>query len=61
MKDDQLKATCCFCGQSLSLDKAIEITIKINRMTDELQTIYSHTRCIDKAFHESVPRGFDVN
>ena len=60
MKDDEFIVACCFCGQSLSLDKAIEITIKINKTTDELQTVYSHAKCADKALHQSVPRGFDL-
>jgi hypothetical protein len=61
MADNEIEVTCCFCGQGLPFDEAIEITIKINKQTDELQAVYSHSKCIDSALHQSVPRGFDID
>ena len=60
MRDDKIDVTCCFCEQSLPFDKAIEISIKVDKKTDELQMIYSHSKCVDKALHQSVPRGFEI-
>ena len=56
MKDKDLEVVCCFCGQGLAFDKAIEITIKINEDADEVQAVYAHINCLDKALHQSVPR-----
>lgn len=49
---------CCYCGQSITFDVSIEITIANDRESDEVQTVYSHSNCLDKALHETVPRGF---
>lgn len=59
MKEEIIVA-CCFCGQSLPFDKGIEITIKIEKATDEVQTVYGHKKCLDKVLHQSVPRGFNL-
>ncbi|HMG91816.1 MAG TPA: hypothetical protein VK589_17280 [Chryseolinea sp.] len=61
MKDKELQVVCCFCGQGLPFDKAVEITIRIDREADEVQAVYAHPKCIDKALHQSVPRGFEID
>jgi hypothetical protein len=60
MKDKELEVMCCFCGLGLTFDKAIEITIRVDREEDEVQAVYAHAKCLDKVLHQSIPRGFDL-
>ena len=60
MKKNDLIVTCCFCGQSLTFDVALEISIKTDKTTDEWQTVYSHTKCLDDRLNKDVPRLFEV-
>ena len=59
MKDKELEVMCCFCGQRLSVDKAIEIAIRADG-GEAVQAVYAHAKCLDKVLHQSVPRGFDL-
>lgn len=59
MKDKKLEIMCCFCGQGLPFDSAVEIAISANR-EDEVQNVYAHAKCLDVVLHPSVPRGFDL-
>jgi len=60
MADSQTQVICCFCGQSIAFDNAIEITIKPERESGEIQAIYSHSKCLDKVLDKSVPRTFEI-
>jgi hypothetical protein len=60
MKNEELECACCICGQGVSWDKAIEIAIRIDKETDEVQAVYAHAKCLDKILHKSVPRGFEL-
>jgi hypothetical protein len=59
MKEKELEVICCFCGQDLSRDKAIEIAIRADD-EEAVQAVYAHAKCLDKVLHQSVPRGFDL-
>lgn len=48
MKDKELGVQCCFCGQGLSFDKAIEIAIRIDKGTNEEQAVYAHANVLIK-------------
>lgn len=60
MTTSQTQVVCCFCGQPISFDNAIEIAIKLEKGSEEIQAVYSHSKCLDKVLDKSVPRGFDV-
>jgi hypothetical protein len=60
MPADQLQMMCCFCGQSVGLADAIEITIKPQSELDEVQSLYAHAKCLDKVLDKDVPRIFDI-
>lgn len=51
---------CCFCSDSLPFENAIQLTIIIDKNTDESQTVFCHKQCLDKALHKSVPRHPDL-
>jgi len=59
MKDKELEVMCCFCGQGLSFDKALEIAIRADG-EEAVQAVYAHAKCLDKILHKSVPRGFEL-
>jgi hypothetical protein len=50
---------CCFCGNSLPFDKAVQLSIFINKDYGESQTIFSHKQCLDNALHKEVVRHSD--
>lgn len=53
-------AMCCFCGDSLPIDKAIQLSIFIENGSIESQTIFSHKQCLNKVLHKSVLRHPDL-
>jgi len=56
---NETKTTCCFCGQSLTWDDGVEITLRENKEDEmERQTVYAHLKCIDELLDKSVPRYF---
>lgn len=45
---------CCFCGDSLNFDSAVQISILVNKDENEAQALFSHKQCLDKVLHKSV-------
>lgn len=60
MENRELEIICCFCGESLSFDKSIEITIECDKGTKEIQAVYAHSKCLNKVLHKSILRGFNL-
>jgi hypothetical protein len=60
MTDNQVQVICCFCGHYVPFHNAIEITIKSEKELDEIQAVYSHSKCLDKALDKNVPRSFEI-
>ncbi len=60
MKTKEQEVLCCFCGNYLLLDKAIEITINIDRESDDKQSVCAHAKCLDNVLHKSMPRAFGL-
>jgi len=60
MTESSLEVACCFCGQSLPMANAIQLTIKPDRDLDEVQVIYSHAKCLDKVLDKTIPRTFEI-
>jgi hypothetical protein len=55
---------CCFCGETISYEKAVHLTIQINYRIEEKQQLFSHTTCLMKRINKSVvlhPDFFDEN
>jgi hypothetical protein len=55
-KTNELVVECCFCGQGLSFDSAVEIAIRVDKNSDEVQAVYSHKNCLDDRLIKSIPR-----
>jgi len=49
-------AMCCFCGERLDFDTAVQIQITPSQVSRESQVVYCHRECIDKVLHKDVPR-----
>lgn len=52
---------CCFCGQGLTFDRAVELVIRADRETEEVQAVYAHPKCLDKVLHQNVLRAFKLD
>jgi hypothetical protein len=59
MNNRDLEVVCCFCGKDSKYNKAIEITIECDKETKDIQVVYTHSKCLDRVLHKSVPRAFD--
>ncbi|MVN23504.1 hypothetical protein [Mucilaginibacter arboris] len=59
MTPEDLNVSCCFCGQGLLYKDAAEVSVCLTSNIEEVQGLYAHTSCFDKALHESVPRLLD--
>ena len=59
MSDAEIDVICCFCGISLSFESSIQLSIIIDRVEKEAQTVYCHKQCLEKALHKDIPRYFD--
>ena len=55
-----LNVICCFCGNSLKFNLAVELIIKPNPDSDELQTLYCHKNCLSGLIIESIPLHPDI-
>jgi hypothetical protein len=51
---------CCFCGERVVFSLAVQIAIKPSQLSNETQTVYCHSKCIDKVLHKDVPRHTDL-
>ena len=52
---------CCFCGDSLPMDKSVQLSIFIDTdSNEESQSIFSHKQCLDTVLHKSVVRHPDL-
>jgi hypothetical protein len=51
---EKIVAMCCFCGENLDLDIAIQISIFLSQDSDESQTLFSHKQCLNNTLHKSV-------
>lgn len=60
MIDNNNLVMCCFCGESINLDLAVQIEIKPSLISDETQAVYCHRKCIDRMLHKNVPRHPDL-
>jgi hypothetical protein len=59
MKDFE-SVMCCFCGKSLAHKESVEITISMVN-SEELQSLFSHGKCLKKVVDKSVPIGIDID
>lgn len=51
---------CCFCGESLNFEDAVQLTIHVDLTENESQTVFSHKQCLDKLLHKSIVRHPDL-
>lgn len=59
-KENDKSVMCCFCGEGLEYSHAVQLTIKPNSETDELQGVFCHPKCLDNVLLLSVPRHPDL-
>jgi hypothetical protein len=45
---------CCFCGQSLAYEKAVQLIATTEGMDDEKQTLFAHKKCLAECLHTSI-------
>jgi hypothetical protein len=55
-----INVSCCFCGERLDLNHAVQVTLRPPEALDEIQTVYSHKQCLNKILHKDVPRHPDL-
>ena len=46
---------CCFCGEALDRDDAVEMVVSLKVMGQERQHLFAHKVCLTRAVHRSVP------
>jgi len=51
---------CCFCGDSLTLESSVQLSIFFDNNSDETQGLFCHKKCLDKSLHKSVTRHPDI-
>jgi hypothetical protein len=61
MTPENPSVVCCFCGQSLQFKTAVQVSICLTTVSDEVQGLYAHADCLDTTLHESIPRLWDIN
>ena len=59
MTPEDLNVLCCFCGQGLLYQDAVQISVCLTSNIEEVQGLYAHPTCFDKTLYESVPRLLD--
>ena len=59
MTQENPNVSCCFCGQSLLFEDAVQISICLTTNIEEEQGLFSHLSCLDNALDKSVPRLLD--
>ena len=47
---------CCFCGENVKSNAAIEISFSSPQMDGGTQTVFAHPTCFDEKLHKSIPR-----
>jgi hypothetical protein len=45
---------CCFCGETITLEDAVVLTIQSNYKNDEKQQLFSHKTCFIERVNKSV-------
>lgn len=45
---------CCFCGEAISIDEAVVLTVQSNYKNDERQQLFSHKACFTERVSKSV-------
>jgi hypothetical protein len=53
---------CCFCGETISLEEAVVLTVQSNIKNEEKQQLFSHRVCLVERVDKSVvlhPAFFD--
>ncbi|WP_299363697.1 hypothetical protein [Winogradskyella sp.] len=48
------KAICCFCGDSVTIETAVALSIKPNHISKEEQGFFGHKECLKFALDESM-------
>ena len=57
---ETIAVMCCFCGESLNLKGAVQLSLSTAIDPEESQTIFSHKKCLDTILHKSVVRHPDL-
>lgn len=60
-KTENIIVMCCFCGEGLNFEKAIQISILIESDSEASQGLFSHKECLDNVLNKNIPRGFDLD
>ena len=58
-KPENNYVVCCFCGQQVHIEYAVQIVIYPNQ-DDESQNLYSHKDCLNRVLHKTIPRHPDL-
>jgi hypothetical protein len=51
---------CCFCGESLTYKTAVKVEISASESV-EVQSLFSHSKCLKTKLHNTVPIGIDLD
>lgn len=60
MTEKEIIVMCCFCGEKVFLNAAIQIENTPSQTSIEKQTVYCHRKCLDKVLNKDVPRHPDL-
>jgi hypothetical protein len=52
---------CCFCGQPLSGEDAVQLTASTKALGEEQQSLFAHKKCLARVVHSSVPLHPDLS
>jgi len=50
-----MKVMCCFCGESLLSERAMEITLRPPKARESPQALWCHPRCLEARLRPDVP------
>jgi hypothetical protein len=60
MAEKEIIVMCCFCGEKVFLNAAVQIVIIPSQTSNEKQGVYCHRKCLDIVLHKDVPRHPDL-
>ena len=54
------KMICCFCGESVDIDKTVVLQVYPFYNSDEFQQLYCHKKCLTDKMDKTIPQHPDL-
>ena len=61
MSSSESNPVCCFCGETLPFEDAVEMAFSAPENREAVQTVWAHARCLAERLHSDVPLLPDIS